>query len=199
MVNIQADTAQPGFGFFSWIGDTSWLENPKAPLTKVNMPLADVSIQAQFAALPTYQLTVNNGSGSGKYLAGTPVLVKADAPSTGFKFDRWTGDISLLADPAQEEFYLQMPEFDVSLTANFKQADLISYKNDIVPIMNLHCLPACHMEENNTPLDNYFAVYFRRDRIVITTQSNNMPPSYPLSNQDKEIIKKWVDQGAKNN
>ena len=44
-------------------------------------------------------LTVKSGKPSGRYAAGTPVTVKADAPPHGTHFTGWTGDVQILADP----------------------------------------------------------------------------------------------------
>ena len=50
------------------------------------------------SAASAYTLTVNNGSGSGSYAAGTTLnLVAASAPS-GQVFDRWTGDVGTVAN-----------------------------------------------------------------------------------------------------
>ncbi len=37
----------------------------------------------------SYTLTVNGGTGSGTYLSGVPITIKADEPPTGLAFDKW--------------------------------------------------------------------------------------------------------------
>ena len=57
----------------------------------------------------TYALTVNSGTGSGSYAAGTTVnLVAASAPS-GQEFDRWTGDVGTVANVNAATTTLTMP------------------------------------------------------------------------------------------
>ncbi|MDY7231024.1 CARDB domain-containing protein [Hyalangium rubrum] len=42
----------------------------------------------------TYALTVNNGTGSGSYAAGTAVSISANAPPSGQVFNGWTGGVA---------------------------------------------------------------------------------------------------------
>ena len=44
----------------------------------------------------TYTLTVNGGSGSGSYDAGTIVNIVADPAPVGQEFDQWTGDVGIV-------------------------------------------------------------------------------------------------------
>ena len=53
-----------------------------------------------FNGIATQTLTVTNGTGSGNYPPGTQVLVSANSPASGQQFTGWTGDVSILANPA---------------------------------------------------------------------------------------------------
>jgi hypothetical protein len=70
-------------------------------------------------ATPTYELTVNGGTGSGDYATGTQVAVAADAPASGYEFAEWTGDTSGLADVGASSTTLTMPASDAEITATY--------------------------------------------------------------------------------
>ena len=70
----------------------------------------------------TFDVTVTDGSGSGTYLAGSTVTVKADSKS-GCTFTGWTvtaGTVTL-ADSTASQTTFTMPEGDVALTANYSR------------------------------------------------------------------------------
>ena len=80
----------------------------------------------------TYELTVVNGSGSGRYPYGTSVPVSANAPKAGEQFNRWTGDVAILPiqDLKRTSTTALMPSMDVTITANYTgvtSADKIRY------------------------------------------------------------------------
>jgi hypothetical protein len=88
---IVANAPAVGKAFSAWTGDTSALANPAASSTNATMPAAAVTVTATYSDLPTYTLTVVNGSGDGSYLSGTVVTITADAPAAGDVFNVWTG------------------------------------------------------------------------------------------------------------
>ena len=70
----------------------------------------------------SYALTVNSGTGSGSYAAGSIVeLVAASAPS-GQEFDRWTGDVGNVANVNAATTTLTMPAADATVTATYRAA-----------------------------------------------------------------------------
>lgn len=69
--------------------------------------------------VPTYVLTVTNGSGGGSYTAGTVVSVSANAPQSGYAFAGWTGATSALANPTAATTTLTMPAAATSITATY--------------------------------------------------------------------------------
>ncbi len=86
----------------------------------INAKLAyiDITIISSDPAPEEYTLTVNQGSGSGDYVAGTSVSVSANA-SSGFIFDQWIGDIGFLSDVNAANTTLTMPEAAVEITATY--------------------------------------------------------------------------------
>lgn len=69
------------------------------------------------AGQSTYTLTVNGGTGSGSYAAGTTVNISAAVPS-GKRFSGWTG--AAVADPGSASTTLIMPARNTTVTANFQ-------------------------------------------------------------------------------
>lgn len=68
-----------------------------------------------------YRLTVQNGSGSGTYIAGTSVVITADAPPSGQRFDRWTSianDFNITSATSSITT-ITMPSHDMTIVANY--------------------------------------------------------------------------------
>jgi hypothetical protein len=125
-VDIDADTPPSGQVFDRWTGDVSYVADANASQTTVTMPEANVSLTATYKDAPPteYSLSVTNGTGDGSYTAGTAVDIDADTPPSGQVFDRWTGDVSYVADVNASQTTVTMPETNVSLTATYKDASL---------------------------------------------------------------------------
>lgn len=66
----------------------------------------------------TYPLTVNKGSGGGRYRAGEAVSITANIAGVGKVFDRWIG--GTVADPTMQTTTLIMPAGGVTLTAQYR-------------------------------------------------------------------------------
>ena len=67
-----------------------------------------------------FTLTVNNGTGSGSYTAGTIVDIVADPAPAGQEFDQWTGEVGIIDDASAASTTLTMPEGDATVTATYK-------------------------------------------------------------------------------
>jgi len=76
-------------------------------------------------ALPHFILTVVGGSGSGVYDRGTVVAISAQAPPPGYRFDRWTGDTTNVANVSSASTTVTMLA-DATVTATFAVARRIS-------------------------------------------------------------------------
>ena len=77
-------------------------------------------IQTTSGGTATYSLTVNHGSGSGNYAAGTTVnIVAATAPS-GQVFDRWTGDVANVVNVNAASTSIVMPAGNAMVTATYQ-------------------------------------------------------------------------------
>ena len=71
---------------------------------------------------PTYNLTVNNGSGDNKYVSGAKITIKADAAPSGQVFDRWiaTSGSPQIESVTSATTTLTMPARAATLTATYK-------------------------------------------------------------------------------
>ena len=106
----------------------SVLESTPVPGAKrVAQDLFSTGANARTEALApgTPTLTVNDGSGSGRNVAGTLVTVTADAPPPGQEFAGWSGDTQILANPSESTTTATMPSIDVTITATYA-ADALS-------------------------------------------------------------------------
>lgn len=197
-VQIVADTPAPGTGFFAWTGDTAYLNDPGAPIGTVTMPLRDVELTATYKALPTYQLTVENGQGSGKYLQGTRVAVSATLPPGNWVFVQWEGDLEFIKDEEDEVTLITMPAKDVTIRATFEEANLVSFQRDIVPVFNTRCV-ICHDGNSNYyPYTNHNEIKARAQEIRYSLEIGYMPPN-GMPQSEKDLIYLWIDQGLRDN
>jgi uncharacterized repeat protein (TIGR02543 family) len=70
-------------------------------------------------AAPQEQLTVQSGTGSGLYAAGTTVAVSANASASGYQFAGWTGATNALANATAASTKLTMPAAATTITATY--------------------------------------------------------------------------------
>jgi hypothetical protein len=67
-----------------------------------------------------YTLTVNNGSGGGNYEAGASVSITANTAPSGQTFDKWTGDVSGVANVNGASTTYTMGSTNAMVTATYK-------------------------------------------------------------------------------
>lgn len=117
-VTVTANAPAQGMQFSGWTGATTYMANPSAATTTLVTSASDSSITATYSALPVIcPLTVNNGTGSGMYTAGTVVSVTANSPATGMQFAGWSGaNVASGSSPATT---LVMPGAATTLTATY--------------------------------------------------------------------------------
>ncbi len=197
-VIVSAAPAEEGMGFFEWTGDTLFLASSRSPETTLQMPLEDLSITATYKALPKYELIVVNGSGSGKYLAGTMVRIEADEAPENMEFARWEGDTLYLSQTDTAIASVLIPEQAISLTASYQAAG-ISYSREVAPLLEYKC-SLCHGSGSSIlDLSTYENVKANAAKIKASVESGFMPLVGTLNQEQKDLIVNWVDQGAKNN
>jgi|ERR1041384_3294152 hypothetical protein len=103
-----------------------------------------------------------------------------------------------------------------------KGSKTVSYKKDIVPILNTYCLP-CHTEDQMNPSELYLDTYEdmmkggkhgkpiepgKADSSLMVMKLTPKPPfgdpmplkrKTPVPEDTLNILKKWIGQGAKKN
>lgn len=160
-ITLIANAPKEGMAFSHWSTDTEGVEiaDPYNVETTITMPEKKVQIQANYELVSaegqteapvsgeegapqpeggqtdapvSYQVTVNNGDGSGSYYAGDWVSVAAyDRSDEGLVFDGWYVDsLNAVLDNTASEFTgFVMPEAAVTLTAAYRaeQTDPVSY------------------------------------------------------------------------
>ena len=131
-VDIEADPAPEGKEFDKWVKTSGEgaIENADAEKTVYTMGFGNATVTATYKdkkpAEPEnakYQLTVENGSGSGVYVAGTKVAIKADKPEKGKVFDKWIliDGKGLIKEKGSSNTVFTMEESDATVKAVYKK------------------------------------------------------------------------------
>ena len=128
-VSISANAAPSGQTFDKWTGDVSGVANVNDAITTFTMGSANATVTATYKALPptTYTLTVNSGTGSGSYTAGTSVPISANAAPSGQTFDKWTGDVGGVANVNNASTTFTMGSANATVTATYKALPPTTY------------------------------------------------------------------------
>lgn len=126
-VAIVASNPPPGMVFDKWSGSSTYIEgantNPSCTVVMGLNGAKDLSLTAQYK-VPTYTLTVSNGTGSASNLiAGLQVDIGANAADPGYVFDKWTGDTNALLSNVVFTTVL-MPSADVLVIAEYRLNEL---------------------------------------------------------------------------
>ncbi|SDM02339.1 repeat domain (List_Bact_rpt) [Sarcina sp. DSM 11001] len=172
----------------------------------------DVTKTATFTVtiiVPTYSVTVNNGTGGGSYAQGASVKITANAAPEGQQFNKWTGADGLTfidgsATTATATF--TMPAEAVTLTATYSESGIIpgeyaltldpNYGNQ--PVEFITGISAYTLSSLSRDYYNFLgwaessdgAVrYHAGDTVTLEGnltlfakwEGNNIPPSYSLS------------------
>lgn len=121
-VSITASTPAYGKDFDQWTGDIGFVHDFYASSTKVTIPESNISVTAAYKdnGAVLYKLTVTSGTGSGSYMPGEKITIKANAPASGKVFYRWTGDTSYISSATSATATVTIPKSNLSLTATYK-------------------------------------------------------------------------------
>ncbi len=126
-VTIAANDSLPEFAFSHWtvLNGGVTLNSPTSKTTTFTMPANDVEVTVTHKRI-IFAVTVNSGTGGGKYASGATVTLTADAPSAGYVFTGWAvvwGGVTL-ASLTDQTTTFTMPSNTVEITANY---ELIPY------------------------------------------------------------------------
>jgi hypothetical protein len=119
---ITADAPLPGQAFDKWTGDAAnRVLKPNERSTTFYMGTANATLTATYKVVSTdiHRLTVNYGAGTGNYETGTVVAITGNRPSGGQVFDKWTGDVSGVANIHERSTSFTMGTTDATLTATY--------------------------------------------------------------------------------
>ncbi len=139
-----------------------------------------ITLDAPDAHFTLHALTVNSGSGSGLYMAGTEVAIVADAATEGQVFDAWTGDTAGIEDVNSVSTTLTMPAAAVEVTA--------TYRDESPPIDDLYEY-ALDNREPAAGVEDGLLVYSYRMR------NNDARIVYLLQSRDSLVLGEWQDSG----
>lgn len=87
----------------------------------LTMPLSQLS--GCSGTPDTFNVIVENGTGSGEYIEGETVTIKADDPEIGEEFLKWKLTGLIVNDLTKRELTFTMPANDVTATALFEDID----------------------------------------------------------------------------
>ena len=123
-VRIEANSAEEGYTFAGWetVNDVDVLRVSESEKTSFYMPKNDVIVRAQYKEI-VYTVTVENGSGSGKYRPGDTVTIQADSAEDGYAFAGWKADKNavILSGANSEKASFIMPRNDVTVEAGYEE------------------------------------------------------------------------------
>lgn len=101
------------------------IENILDQNTLLTMSDEDIIVKATYKEAGKVQLTVENGTGSGEYDAGKLILIRANTPEAGYKFEKWvieSGTPNIVNESASITF-LTMGASNAMIKARYKQVD----------------------------------------------------------------------------
>lgn len=184
-VTISA-TAAPGYFFLHW-SSAGTVVSTQAAYSFI-MPSASIELTAHFGSSAfTLQLLADppqagTVSGAGVYEAGTIVSIDA-AANPGFAFLNWSDGDEVLS--LEAPFSFEMPENDLSLTANFEtQAFLVSLAE--IPEGSAQLtgggsyLTGAPVIVEAAPNEGYTFLYWKENGQIVSNQTNYsflMPPN----------------------
>jgi hypothetical protein len=117
LVAIEAGAVY-GKTFAAWAGDTQYVASASFASTTVTMLTNAITLTATYTD-NMYSLTVTSGSGGGSYTNGHQVAISAEAPASGYAFDKWTGDTQGVASVSSASTTITMPAQNVAVTATY--------------------------------------------------------------------------------
>jgi len=199
-IRVEANPPAAGLTFVGWEGDTDILDQPDSISSFVTIPARPTQIEALYADLPKYSLTVVNGSGSGNFPEGVRVQIEAQPPGEDFEFREWTGDVTYLDDGGSPTTFVTMPAVEVNVEARFDQAaSFISFSNVIQPLFKTRCVDGgCHnIFHPKLVLTQYRDI---RDNLEsIQRETSLVGTMQYFTAEELALFEQWVEEGALNN
>ncbi len=127
IIKIHAAEPADGYQFAEWTGlDEVQFNDGTSSASKdasFTMPAKNLVVNVRYARR-SYELTVENGTGTGSYLYGATVTIAANAASENMKFKEWSGleNITLSeGSVTDEKVSFTMPAHDLTAKAEYEE------------------------------------------------------------------------------
>ena len=119
-----------------------------------------------------YNLTINNGSGSGDYFENDTIIIIANKPNFGYEFDKWIGDSNYVIDKFNDTTKVIMPSKNITMSAQYKE---IKYKLTVINGMGSgYYLPNSKITiYSNKPDSSYIFSKWTGDTIYLSDNYND--------------------------
>ncbi len=125
VVAIIANPPADGMKFDKWTGDTTYVADVNASESTITMPAAHITVKATYKYIEYFNLTVENGSGSGSIAEDEIITITANAPTENMVFDKWVGDVENVADVNASTTTIKMPSKNATITATYVEKPVI--------------------------------------------------------------------------
>ena len=120
-------TIQPAAGLSAGIYTTEFVAEYDGTQSRAN-----VSFTVKEKAPVKYNLTVEDGSGSGAYSEGEAVTVSANGAEDGMVFAGWNASAGSIADSSSSETTFTMPAGDAVVTAAYKAKEKAKLASPVI-------------------------------------------------------------------
>ncbi|MCL2446414.1 MAG: InlB B-repeat-containing protein [Oscillospiraceae bacterium] len=118
-VPIVAAAPPEGMRFAAWTGDVAAIDDVFSDSTFVTITDADVTVEATFEPIPSFEVTVVNGTGGGMFMEGVTVAIEVQVPANHY-FTGWvSADGVTFANAAFAETTFVMLGNAVTVTATY--------------------------------------------------------------------------------
>ncbi|MGM8213025.1 lectin-like domain-containing protein [Virgibacillus sp. W0430] len=191
-ITIEANQAPEGKQFKRWIvmSETVALENSQSATTSFIMPEEAVEITAIYEdiPLPTYKVTVNNGSENGAYEAGKNVTIEADQAPEGKQFKGWiviSGTVALENSQSAMTSFI-MPEEAVEITAIYEDIPTVDNGHISKEAKNADGAPKIKLNNDTDQLKNILLTDQEKERMK---NSEDVKIQLMISDIDNTISK----------
>lgn len=123
-ITVKANAPSSGKKFRKWTGTATFVNGTSAnSQTAVIKITKNTTLTATYETIPVkYKLKVLGGTGSGTYEKGSVVTIKAHAPSTGLRFEKWVGSATYYSSTSKKQTAKIKITKDVTLTAKYEYA-----------------------------------------------------------------------------
>ena len=118
--SISTTTVLSDYMFDYWTKDGTRYGS-SSHYSRITMGETDVTYHAYYRDRNSYNLTVNNGTGSGVYKERQSVSISANDPPEGYNWSGWSGNYYSITNRYNMTTSITMPSNDCEVTANYSK------------------------------------------------------------------------------